>query len=145
MISFIKGDIFLSKDEALINPVNIVGVSGKGLALQFKVKYPLNFNLYKNACFKHEIQIGKMFTTRENNKIIINFPTKKHWRNLSKIKYINSGLDSLILLLQQNNIKSVSIPPLGCGCGELNWDDVKQLLIKKLSILNNVIINIYEP
>ena len=145
MINFVKGNIFLSNDEALINPVNIVGVMGKGLALQFKEKYPLNFKLYQNACKKHKIQIGKTFTTRENNKIIINFPTKKHWRNPSKIEYIDSGLDSLILILQQNNIKSVSIPPIGCGCGGLNWNDVKQLLIQKLSILDNVIINIYEP
>ena len=145
MINLVKGNIFLSNDEALINPVNIVGVMGKGLALQFKEKYPLNFKLYQNACKNNKVQIGKMFTTRENNKIIINFPTKKHWRNPSNIEYIDSGLDSLILLLQQNNIKSVSIPPLGCGCGGLNWIDVKQLLISKLSILDNVIINIYEP
>lgn len=145
MINLIKGNIFLSNDEALINPVNIIGVMGKGLALQFKEKYPLNFKLYQNACKKHKVQIGKMFTTRENNKIIINFPTKKHWRNPSKIKYINSGLDSLILILQQYNIKSVSIPPIGCGYGRLNWIDIKQLLINKLSILDNVIINIYEP
>lgn len=145
MINFVKGDILLSNDEAIINPVNIVGVMGKGLALQFKEKYPLNFKLYHNACKNNKVQIGKMYATRENNKIIINFPTKKHWRNPSKIEYINSGLDSLILLIQQNNIKSVSIPPLGCGCGGLNWDEVKQLIIQKLSILDNVIINIYEP
>ena len=145
MINFVKGDILLSNDEAIINPVNIVGVMGKGLALQFKEKYPLNFKLYHNACKNNKVQIGKMSATRENNKIIINFPTKKHWRNPSKIEYINSGLDSLILLIQQNNIKSVSIPPLGCGCGGLNWNDVKQLIIQKLSILDNVIINIYEP
>lgn len=145
MINFVKGDILLSNDEAIINPVNIVGVMGKGLALQFKEKYPLNFKLYNNACKNNKVQIGIMYVTRENNKIIINFPTKKHWRNPSKIEYINSGLDSLILLIQQNNIKSVSIPPLGCGCGGLNWDEVKQLIIQKLSILDNVIINIYEP
>ena len=87
MIHFVKGNLFDSNADALVNTINIVGVMGKGIALECKKKYPYNFKMYYNACKQNKIQIGKMFVIKESNKFIINFPTKKHWRNPSKIEY----------------------------------------------------------
>ena len=88
MIYFKNGDIFKDTSEAIVNAVNCVGVMGKGIALKFKEKYHSNYIMYKTACDNKEVKIGKMFIYKENNKIIINFPTKQHWYNDSKIEYI---------------------------------------------------------
>lgn len=130
-----KGNIFESNTEAIVNTVNCVGVMGKGLALQFKKKYPENFMAYKNACDLGQVKVGKMFVYKANtlfgNKYIINFPTKKHWRNPSKLEYIVAGLDDLIEIIKSNEIKSIAIPPLGCGLGGLDWVIVKRLIVSK--------------
>ena len=103
MIEFIKGDLFKSEAEALINTVNTVGVMGKGVALQFKEKFPENFKLYREACEKGEVIVGKMFVTHTNSiinpKWIINFPTKKNWIHRSSYEYIEQGLDDLIKVI----------------------------------------------
>jgi O-acetyl-ADP-ribose deacetylase (regulator of RNase III) len=149
MIKYIEGDIFESKAEALINTVNTVGVMGKGIALQFKKAFPNNYKSYVEACKKNEIQIGKVFIVKDSNlqigaKYIINFPTKKHWRNSSEYHYIESGLDDLIRVLKEYKIKSVAIPPLGAGNGGLEWEKVKIIIEHKLKSLD-VEINIFEP
>mgnify|MGYP000872662397 FL=1 len=109
-----RGNIFESETQALINPVNIEGVMGKGLAYQFKKKYPDNFEKYKQACLEKKIDIGKdLIYTEEKNKIIINFPTKRSWRENSKIEYIEIGLKKLEELLKKLEIESVSLPPIG--------------------------------
>ena len=143
MIKYIKGNIFYSKDEAIINPVNLMGVMGKGLALKFKKFYFNNFRLYKDACIKKEIDIGKSFVCKEKNKYIINFPTKVHWSNPSKYEYIEKGLDDLKNIILKYNIKSISIPPLGCGLGGLDFDKVKKIIEKKLS-KTEININVYQ-
>jgi O-acetyl-ADP-ribose deacetylase (regulator of RNase III) len=132
MIEFTNTDIFKSSAEALVNPVNCVGAMGKGLALQFKQKYPETFKAYSDACYNGEVKIGSMFIFNENGKIIINFPTKKHWSMSSKIEYIVSGLDALISDIKELQIKSISIPKLGCGLGGLDWELVRSILIEKL-------------
>ena len=149
MIKFVKGDIFEAKADALVNTINIVGIMGKGIALQFKERFKENFKLYQKASENKEIEIGKMFVTRSNDingtKWIINFPTKKHWIHPSKMEYIEKGLDDLINCIKEKNIKSIAIPPLGCGNGGLDWDDVKSVMLNKLSTLKDVDIQIYEP
>ncbi len=149
MIKFVKGNIFNSNAEALVNPVNTVGVMGKGLALQFKMKFPKNFELYKKACKEGKITIGKMFVTQTNiltnPKWIINFPTKKHWKYPSNYKFIEEGLDDLIEVIKKLNIKSIAIPALGSGLGELEWIKVKKIIENKLKSLNNVEILVFEP
>ena len=136
MITYITGDIFKQEVEALVNPVNCVGVMGKGLALQFKEKFFDNYCLYKKACERDKVAIGSMFVTQTYYLtppyFIINFPTKKHWRALSKLEYIEEGLYDLVKAIDYYSIKSIAIPPLGCGLGGLNWEDVKALIDKIL-------------
>ena len=148
MIKFIKGNIFENNAEAIVNTVNTVGVMGKGVALQFKEKYPENYKLYHKACEKGEVVVGKMFVTPTNSLMnpiwIINFPTKKNWIHSSSYDYIENGLDDLIKVIKQLNIQSIAIPPLGAGQGGLDWEKVKQIIQNKLSDLD-IEIEIYEP
>ncbi len=145
MIHFQFGNIFDSSAQALVNPINCVGVMGKGLALQFKQKYPEMFEAYKEACRKKWIKIGNLFVFTEKDKLIIGFPTKKHWKDKSELKYIEIGLIKFVELIKERNIKSIAIPALGCGLGQLKWDDVCDLMIKYLEPLNDVEIFVYLP
>ncbi len=148
-MNYTKGNILESNTEVIINPVNTVGVMGKGLALQFKQKFPTNYKIYKEACNTKTIDIGKLLLVDESNlerkKFIINFPTKKHWRNPSKIEYIEEGLKDLVKIIENNNFESIAIPALGCGLGGLEWENVKLLLEKYLRNLEGIDIVIFEP
>ena len=149
MIRYTTGNILESNAQALINTVNTVGVMGKGIALQFKKAYPNNFNAYQKACKQGDIAIGKLFITKDHNlnsveKIIINFPTKKDWRKSSEYSFVEEGLDNLLQVIEQQNIKSIAIPPLGAGNGGLEWEKVKKMIEQKLNDLNVEII-VYEP
>lgn len=156
MIKYIaKGDIFESKCDAYVNPVNIFGVMGAGLAADFKVEFPENFKVYKSLSDKGETAIGKLIThkvTKQENKnydgvLIINFPTKSSWKWASKLEYIEMGLQTLTTLIKENDVKSIAIPGLGCGEGRLNWEDVKPLIEKYLNTedFKDIEIEIYEP
>lgn len=148
MIHYIKGDIFESSAMAIVNTVNLVGIMGKGIALQFKKQFPANFKLYQKACKNNEIGIGKLLVTRENSvfgeKIIINFPTKTDWRKSSEYEYIDAGLKDLIRVIDEYKITSIAIPPLGAGNGGLNWEKVKTMIENSLSSLQ-IDISVYEP
>jgi O-acetyl-ADP-ribose deacetylase (regulator of RNase III) len=148
MIHFITGDIFESDADALVNTVNLVGVMGKGVALQFKKRFPRNYKLYQIACKERTIDIGKLFVTEEEDvfgkRIIINFPTKTDWRKSSEYCYVEKGLDDLVRVITQYGIKSVALPPLGAGNGGLNWEKVKQIIVDKLQF-SNVDFYVYEP
>ena len=148
MIQYVKGNILESDAMALVNTVNLAGVMGKGIALQFKKQFPINFKLYKKACEENAIGIGKLLVTKEQTvfgeKIIINFPTKKDWRKSSEYSYIEDGLEDLIRIIGEYHIKSVAIPPLGAGNGGLHWEIVKKIIEGKLSSLPIDII-VYEP
>lgn len=147
MIESAKGDLLKADADALVNTVNCVGVMGKGIALQFKMTFPENFKQYYKACQNKKIRIGQMFITKQlfKPKYIINFPTKKHWKEKSKLEYISQGLTDLKEKIKKLKIKSIAIPPLGAGLGGLNWPDVKNLIIKELSELDDVKIILYEP
>lgn len=149
MIEFKKGNILADQAEAIVNTVNCVGVMGKGIALQFKQAYPENFKAYKKACDNNEVQPGQMFVYHLNSmfnpKYVINFPTKRDWRQKSLIDDIDSGLKDLARVITQYNIKSIAIPPLGCGNGGLNWSIVKEKIIKSVENLENVTISLFEP
>ena len=148
MLNYIKGDIFESEARALINPVNTDGIMGKGLAYQFKKKFPKNFIMYSEKCSNGSLNIGTpLIWTDENNKIIINFPTKKSWKENSKIEYIQVGLKKLAELLIELNIKSVAIPPIGAGNGKLDWESVLKEIEKfeKDISKNDIDIFVYVP
>ncbi|MCE5178554.1 MAG: phosphatase [Bacteroidetes bacterium GWD2_45_23] len=149
MIKTVEGDMMHSGAEALVNTVNTVGVMGKGIALQFKEAFPNNSKSYIEACKRKELEPGKLLVIWDENlelgkKLIINFPTKIHWRHPSKYEYIEKGLTALRQLLLQQNIKSVAIPPLGSGNGGLDWKRVKPMIEQALSGLDTLIM-IYEP
>lgn len=146
MIIYTTGDLLKSSADALVNTVNCEGYMGKGIAYQFKMQFPNNNKDYVKSCKTGELQIGKLHYFEEDGKIIINFPTKNKWRAKSKIEYVEKGLDELVSLIEQLGIQSIAIPPLGSGNGGLIWNDVKLLIEKKLSdVDDNVQILIYEP
>ncbi len=149
MIKYIKGNILESSAEAIVNTVNTVGVMGKGIALQFKKAFPSNYKAYRDACKKGEIKIGSLFVYTDSNiisgeKVIINFPTKTDWRKSSEYDYIEKGLDHLLKIINENNIKSIAIPPLGAGNGGLEWEQVKRIIHTKMQSLE-IDVFIFEP
>jgi O-acetyl-ADP-ribose deacetylase (regulator of RNase III) len=146
MLEFVKGNITDDQSEAVVNTVNCVGVMGKGIALLFKKKYPEMFLQYKEDCEKKLVKIGLMNVYENGLKYIINFPTKKHWKNDSKIEWIKLGLKDLVELIKAKDIKSIAIPALGCGNGGLNWKDVKAE-IQRVYDANwtNIKVKVYEP
>lgn len=132
MIEFMKGNIFsmLGKVQALVNPVNCVGTAGKGLALEFKRRWPEAYVAYRERCLAGHISPGTLFTWREGQRVpldlrIIHFPTKRHWRDDSRLEDIEMGLFELRSLLRVQQISSVAIPALGCGNGKLDWRNVR--------------------
>ena len=145
----VEGDLLGSNMMALVNPVNTVGVMGKGLALQFKNAYPNNFKAYLKACKQDQVRVGKMFIfdcgLQHSPRYIINFPTKQHWRHPSKLEYIGTGLEDLILQIQTLEIQSIAIPALGVGLGGLDWRVVKPLIIKAFVALPDVQVLLFEP
>ena len=149
MIQIKRGDLLSEDVDALVNTVNCVGVMGKGIALQFKQAFPDNFKEYKKACDRGDVRIGSMFIihvdTLFEKKIIINFPTKKHWKEKSKIEYIEAGMDDLLRKISDLHITSIAIPPLGCGNGGLEWKIVKSLIQHKLAKLENVNAFLFAP
>ena len=149
MIRYTTGNLLLADVEALVNTVNTVGVMGKGVALQFKETFPHNFHAYEKACTRGEVQIGRMFVTEtgrlDGPRWIINFPTKKNWRHPSKLDYVRVGLADLVRVIRERHIKSVALPPLGCGYGGLNWPQVKQAIEATLAQLPDVDVMVYPP
>lgn len=146
MFNYVSGDILASSAKCLINTVNCEGFMGKGIAYQFKHRFPKNNDDYVLACHSQQLYIGTIHTFEENGKIIINFPTKRKWREKSKIDYIHKGMEKVAAYLKEHNISSVAIPPLGCGNGGLKWTDVKPVIIQHLTpIQAELDIQIYEP
>ncbi len=150
MINYTKGDLLSSHAQAFVNTVNTVGVMGKGIALHFKEMFPYNFSVYAEACKKGELMPGRMLVVKDSNMalgehIIINFPTKVHWRQPSKYEYIEAGLKDLVRVIAEYEITSIAIPPLGCGNGRLDWAVVKSMIEWALSSLEGVEISVYEP
>ncbi|WP_027710347.1 macro domain-containing protein [Zooshikella ganghwensis] len=137
MISFQRGDIFTAESDAIVNPVNCMGIMGKGLALEFKKRFPDNFEHYKIECQQGNLSPGiTLFyesSTLGKKIFIINFPTKNHWREKSKLSYIDDGLTDLLRKLNDYSINTVTLPALGVGLGGLPWQQVKLLLVKKLA------------
>lgn len=149
MIEFAHGNLLQADVDALVNTVNTAGVMGKGIALQFKQAFPLNFAAYEKVAKRGEIEPGKMFVFETGKfsypSYIINFPTKRHWRSKARLDDIESGLRDLVRVLKERKISSVAIPPLGCGFGGLDWEEVRPLIIQALESVPNVRALIYSP
>lgn len=147
-ISITKGNLLESDSEALVNTVNCVGVMGKGIALQFKRRFPDMYRAYKAACDTGLVRIGYMYIWEVQQlsgpRFVINFPTKQHWKGPSRLEWIERGLPNLVKSIHDLGIRSISIPPLGAGNGGLSWDEVRPLIINALDPLD-VEVALYEP
>ena len=149
MITFSKGDLLQSGAEAVINTVNCVGVMGKGIALQFKQAFPRNYDAYRRACDAGEVRLGEMFVfdtgSMINPRWIINFPTKGHWKAKSRLSDIETGLEDLKRVILENGIRSIAVPPLGCGNGGLDWAEVEPVIRRALGDLDEVDVRLFAP
>ena len=149
MIKITQGDILKADVEALVNTVNCIGVMGRGIALQFSKAFPENSRIYKSACDKKLLHPGMMLVYDlnrfENPRYIINFPTKRHWKGRSRIEDIKSGLKALIEEVHKRSIHSIAIPPLGCGLGGLDWEQVRPMIENAFESLPSINVLLYEP
>lgn len=149
MITDAAGNLLEADAEALVNTVNTVGVMGKGIALQFKRAYPAMFEDYARAARNDELMLGRMhvWSTGQMSgpRFVINFPTKGHWRSRSRLADIEAGLDDLVTVVRQNGIRSIAVPPLGCGHGGLDWAVVEPVIRRKLDALDGVEVQLFGP
>ncbi|MES1954175.1 type II toxin-antitoxin system antitoxin DNA ADP-ribosyl glycohydrolase DarG [Salinisphaera hydrothermalis] len=149
MINYTSGNVLACEADALVNTVNCVGVMGRGIALQFKKAWPDNFKAYAAACKRNELQPGRMFVYETGQlappRFLINFPTKRHWREKSRIQDIDAGLIDLIKVIRERQIRSIAVPPLGSGLGGLDWSAVRSRIDQALADLPDVQIYVFEP
>ena len=149
MIESTQGNLLEAEAEALVNTVNCVGFMGKGIALQFKQAFPENFEAYSRACKVGEVRPGRMFVFETRAMIgpryIINFPTKRHWKGKSRVEDIDDGLDALIEEVVRLGIKSIAVPPLGCGLGGLDWKRVRPRIEQAFKLVPDVHVLLFSP
>lgn len=139
--------LFDSPARALVNTVNTVGVMGKGVALEFKRRYPAMYREYRKICRDGQFDIGKLYVYRTRDRTIINFPTKRHWKQRSKVSYIEQGLETFVARYGSYSIASVAFPQLGCGNGELDWaSEVRPIMEHYLNDLPiPVLVHLFVP
>lgn len=149
MIRFTQGNLLTASADALVNTVNEVGVMGKGIALQFREVFPESARVYEQAAKEGRVHVGEMLVTAAGSllgpRLVIHFPTKKHWRQPSQLSWIREGLADLVLVIQREEIHSIALPPLGCGNGGLDWNQVRPEIERALSSLIDVDITVFEP
>ncbi|MGH8616024.1 MAG: type II toxin-antitoxin system antitoxin DNA ADP-ribosyl glycohydrolase DarG [Gammaproteobacteria bacterium] len=149
MIQFLQGNLLDATTEAVVNTVNTVGVMGKGIALMFKEAFPENFKAYEAGCKRKEVQVGRVFVTErlalDGPRWIINFPTKQHWRQPSKLEWVIEGLKDLRRVVEDKGMQSIALPPLGCGNGGLAWEQVRAEIERALGDLSDVSVQVFEP
>ena len=145
MFKVLIGDLFASRAQTLVNTVNCVGVMGKGVALEFKKRWPAMFDEYQRRCERRQVRLGEPYLHRDAlGASIVNFPTKDHWRSSSRIIDIERGLDYLVAHLGEWGVTSLALPPLGCGNGGLEWAEVGPLIYRKLHGLP-IDVEVYAP
>jgi O-acetyl-ADP-ribose deacetylase (regulator of RNase III) len=149
MLIYRQESLFESPAETWVNAVNCVGVMGKGLALEFKIRFPEMFSEYKAVCDRGELRSGILhvheFAADLRPRFIINFPTKRHWRDPSRLEDIKTGLVALRTEIERRKLKSIAIPALGCGLGGLPWEQVRAVIEDTLTGIENVQVFVYPP
>lgn len=143
-VRVLEGDLLKSGMHTLVNTVNTVGIMGKGIALAFKRRYPDMYQDYVRRCDRHEVVLGKPYVYPAADHLIVNFPTKAHWRSVSRLSNIVDGLKYLEAHYQEWGIKSIAVPPLGCGNGQLEWRVVGPVLLRHLRRLA-IPVELYAP
>jgi O-acetyl-ADP-ribose deacetylase (regulator of RNase III) len=150
MLEVLQGDIFSSGCQALVCPVNTVGVMGKGLALAFKERYPAYFKAYQELCRRKQIHLGNIVPfvlpqPEGSTKVIISFATKSHWTEKSQDWVIKFSLTDLSRLITQQGYESVAVPAVGCGEGGLAWKEIRPMIEAALGHFKWQTIKVYEP
>lgn len=133
-------DMFETGADLLVNPVNTQGVMGKGVAYQFKLKFPQMFQAYKEACHKGHIKTGRVWFYLNTDPQICCFPTKDNWKNRSQLIWIDGGMQDLVRKLNNDfapKVKTIAFPKLGCGLGGLQWEHVEAVMLKNLRELDS--------
>lgn len=139
------GDLLRSEVQTLVNPVNCVGSMGRGLALSLRKKYPDMYQDYLFRCMRRDVRLGHPYAYYdETGRVILNFPTKGHFRELSSLNHIEAGLIRFVKQYEALGIRSIAFPALGCGCGKLAWTDVFPVMQKHLATLP-LYIEVYMP
>ena len=145
MVRVLSGDLFASNAQTWVNTVNCVGVMGRGVAKGFKERFPAMFADYATRCERHEVRLGEPYLYQQTpGPWVLNFPTKQHWRGVSRLDAIEAGLDYLAAHLEAWGITSLAVPPLGCGNGQLDWRVVGPVLYRRLSDLG-IPVELYAP
>ena len=133
MFKALIGDLFATQAQTRVNTVNCIGVMGKGVALEFRKRFPAMFEDYVARCGRGEVRLGQPYLYRDPSGVrIVNFPTKKHWRSPARLADIAHGLDYFLAHAGEWEVRSVAFPPLGCGNGGLEWSEVGPLMYSKL-------------
>lgn len=133
MITYRRTSLLDSPAQTLVNTVNCVGVMGKGLAKEFRSRDPLMYERYRKVCETGNLKPGKLWLWRGPDNWVLNFPTKVHWRQPSRIEWVEAGLQKFVEMYEHLDIKEISFPRLGCGNGNLDWEDVRPLMEGYLS------------
>ena len=145
MFKALIGDLFKSRAQTLVNTVNCVGIMGKGVAQNFKNRYPKMFDDYVERVSKKQVRLGEPYPYQHApDLIIVNFPTKNHWRSASRLTDIELGLNHFLQNYKDWGVKSVAFPPLGCGNGGLEWQEVGPLMYRKLGNID-IDVEVYAP
>jgi len=145
MVKVLTGNLLESKAQTIVNTVNCIGVMGKGIALEFKKQFPDMYMDYAARCKRKEVRLGKPYLyKRLAAPWILNFPTKDHWRSVSRIEDITRGLKHLLQHYKEWGITSLAVPPLGCGHGQLEWKIVGPTLYRHLNQLD-IPVELYAP
>lgn len=149
MIRYIEGNILDDDAEALVNPVNCVGVMGAGLAKAFKERFPNTSAWYRKGCDEGKVKPGEVYIIPirlgRNRQWVAHVPTKDHWRDPSRLEWVQGGLDGLADFVREMRLRSVAIPMLGCGLGGLAWSDVRPLIERAFAGLPDVDVRVYGP
>jgi O-acetyl-ADP-ribose deacetylase (regulator of RNase III) len=140
MLVYHRTNLLDSNAQTLVNTVNCVGVMGKGIALDFKQRYPDMFRAYKRVCDAHQLDVGKLLLWQGPDHWVLNFPTKKHWRHPSRVEWIEAGLEKFVAEYSRRGVTDISFPRLGCGNGGLKWEVVKPVMERYLA---NLPINVF--
>jgi O-acetyl-ADP-ribose deacetylase (regulator of RNase III) len=148
LVELATGNLLEADTEALVNTVNEVGVMGKGIALMFRDRFPTSSRRYVDACRRGEVRVGRVLPTETGElfpRWVIHFPTKRHWRSRSSLQWIKDGLRDLIDVVHRLEIRSIAIPPLGCGNGGLDWRDVRPLIERSADAMSGVEVVVFPP
>jgi O-acetyl-ADP-ribose deacetylase (regulator of RNase III) len=149
LIQLCQGSIFAAQTEVYVNPVNCVGISGAGLAKTFKEHFPENYKRYHSWCLSGLMHPGEVCIYFNPGmgypRFIFNFPTKLHWKDPSRLDYIESGMHDLMAKVQILRIGSIAVPAMGCGLGQLSWDEVQPILRKYFKQNSSLKVLLYPP